>query len=210
MARYLFGGPPLVHHEDGFNQDEAEGLKPGRNLYRRLGLGGAPAGRAVAAAGDRAAPPGGSRRSGSSGSPTASRRPLTLRSGGRGHPGLASRSGRARDRHVAGLRPVKNLPRLVRAFAAMRNKNARLVIVGEGPESERIIGRSARLGVADRCCCPASCRSGALYRRSTSSRCPPTASSSRSRWSRRWRRGCRSSRPPSATFRRWCPPTTGR
>ena len=41
MARRLFGGPPLVHHEDGFNEDEALTLKPKRNLYRRLGLKGA-------------------------------------------------------------------------------------------------------------------------------------------------------------------------
>src|SRR4051794_24702517 len=38
MARRLFGGPPLVHHEDGFNADEAEAPKPRRSLYRRLGL----------------------------------------------------------------------------------------------------------------------------------------------------------------------------
>src|SRR3954471_7330918 len=41
MARRLFGGPPLVHHEDGFNEDEAERLSPKRNLYRRAGLGAA-------------------------------------------------------------------------------------------------------------------------------------------------------------------------
>jgi hypothetical protein len=41
MAKYLFRGPPLVHHEDGFNQDEAAELKRGRNLYRRLGLSAA-------------------------------------------------------------------------------------------------------------------------------------------------------------------------
>ena len=41
MARRLLGGPPLVHHEDGFNEDEAEKLKTKRNLYRRLGLSGA-------------------------------------------------------------------------------------------------------------------------------------------------------------------------
>src|SRR6185295_17601986 len=41
MARRLFGGPPLVHHEDGFNEDEAERLNPKRNLYRRIGLKGA-------------------------------------------------------------------------------------------------------------------------------------------------------------------------
>ena len=41
MARRLFGGPPLIHHEDGFNEDEAERLSPRRNRYRRLGLGAA-------------------------------------------------------------------------------------------------------------------------------------------------------------------------
>src|SRR5688572_24855321 len=41
MARHLFGGPSLVHHEDGFNQDEADQLKSRRNLYRRLGLSAA-------------------------------------------------------------------------------------------------------------------------------------------------------------------------
>jgi hypothetical protein len=28
MARRVFGGPPLIHHEDGFNEDEVERLKP--------------------------------------------------------------------------------------------------------------------------------------------------------------------------------------
>ena len=52
---------------------------------------------------------------------------------------------------VAGLRAVKNLPRLVRAFAAMTHRSARLVIVGEGPESERIAAEARGLGVAARC-----------------------------------------------------------
>ena len=34
-----FGLAPLIHHEDGFNSDEAERLKPKRNLYRRIALG---------------------------------------------------------------------------------------------------------------------------------------------------------------------------
>jgi hypothetical protein len=38
MARRLFGGPPLVHHEDGFNADEAGGQKRARILFRRLAL----------------------------------------------------------------------------------------------------------------------------------------------------------------------------
>ncbi len=38
MARRMFGKalPPLVHHEDGFNADEALRLKPERTLMRRL------------------------------------------------------------------------------------------------------------------------------------------------------------------------------
>ena len=43
MAHTLFADvyklAPLVHHEDGFNEDEAGGLKRGRNLYRRIALG---------------------------------------------------------------------------------------------------------------------------------------------------------------------------
>src|SRR5690606_37031312 len=35
--------PPLVHHEDGFNEDEARRLKPSRNWYRRIALGRASA-----------------------------------------------------------------------------------------------------------------------------------------------------------------------
>ena len=35
--------PPIIHHEDGFNEDEAAGLNPKRNLYRRAALGRAAA-----------------------------------------------------------------------------------------------------------------------------------------------------------------------
>jgi glycosyltransferase involved in cell wall biosynthesis len=155
MARHLFGGPPLVHHEDGFNEDESGELKTRRNLYRRLGLGAAhrlvvpsaqleaiarkawaqPAGRVVRIANGidtsrYAAPPAD---------------PV---------PGLDSRPGEVVIGTVAGLRPVKNLPRLVRAFAAMTAKQARLVIVGAGPESERIAAEARRLGVGDRLVMP--------------------------------------------------------
>ena len=41
MANRLFGRVPLVHHEDGFNEDEREKLNPRRNFYRRIGLGAA-------------------------------------------------------------------------------------------------------------------------------------------------------------------------
>jgi glycosyltransferase involved in cell wall biosynthesis len=153
MARYLFaktvGLPPLVHHEDGFNADEAVALDPRRNRYRRLGLAAAsrfvvpseqlegiartvwkqPEGRVVripngVRVGDYAAPPD-------------------------ALPGIEKRPGEVLIGTVAGLRPVKNLPRLVRAFAAMASP-ARLVIVGSGPESERIAAEARRCGVAGR------------------------------------------------------------
>jgi hypothetical protein len=34
----LYGLAPLVHHEDGFNADEAERLNPRRNWFRRVAL----------------------------------------------------------------------------------------------------------------------------------------------------------------------------
>ncbi|PIY27076.1 MAG: hypothetical protein COZ10_00885 [Comamonadaceae bacterium CG_4_10_14_3_um_filter_60_75] len=51
---------------------------------------------------------------------------------------------------VAGLRPEKNIPRLIQAFAAVRaRQNARLVVVGGGPELPALQALAARLGVAE-------------------------------------------------------------
>jgi glycosyltransferase involved in cell wall biosynthesis len=50
---------------------------------------------------------------------------------------------------LAGLRPVKNLPRLVRAFAGLPEE-WQLVILGEGPEREAIRAEALRLGAAHR------------------------------------------------------------
>ena len=69
-------------------------------------------------------------------------------------PGLERQPGEVVIGTVAGLRAVKNLPRLVRAFAAMTSKHARLVIVGEGPESERIAAEARARGVAGRVLMP--------------------------------------------------------
>jgi glycosyltransferase involved in cell wall biosynthesis len=152
MARHLFGGPPLVHHEDGFNEDEAEALKSRRNLYRRLGLSAAwrlvvPSQRLEAIArkawGQR---------------PDRIERIANGIAVGRyalpaaddAIPGLGGRGREIVVGTVAGLRKVKNLPRLVRAFAAMQAKETRLVIVGAGPESERIAAEARACGVADR------------------------------------------------------------
>jgi glycosyltransferase involved in cell wall biosynthesis len=51
----------------------------------------------------------------------------------------------------AALRPEKNLGRLIRAFAAGRPQNARLVICGDGPERAGLEAVARANGVADRC-----------------------------------------------------------
>jgi len=152
MARRLFGGPPLVHHEDGFNEDEAERLNPKRNLYRRVGLGAAfelvvPSARLERVARE-----------------AWGRRPLRIPNGvpvarfagppQADIPGLERKPGEIVIGTAAGLRAVKNLPRLVRALAAMSDRKARLVIVGEGPESERIAAEARTLGVSARLLMP--------------------------------------------------------
>ncbi|HEY1604652.1 MAG TPA: glycosyltransferase [Allosphingosinicella sp.] len=155
MARYLFakavGLPPLVHHEDGFNEDEARELKAGRNLYRRLGLSAAfrlvvPSRRLEGIA----------REAWGQGPervmriPNGIATPFYAAAPAQAIPGLDPEPDEIVIGTVAGLRPVKNLPRLVRAFAAMTSKKARLVIVGSGPESERIVAEARARGVADR------------------------------------------------------------
>jgi glycosyltransferase involved in cell wall biosynthesis len=153
MARRLFAAamklPPLVHHEDGFNADEAEALKPRRSRYRRVGLAAAtrlvvPSERLEAIARTVWRQPPERLVRIPNGVPVAAYAavPEPL-------PGVAKRDGEVLIGTVAGLRPVKNLPRLVRAFAAMTSP-ARLVIVGAGPESERIAAEARRCGVADR------------------------------------------------------------
>lgn len=154
MAHRLFGRmlslPPLVHHEDGFNQDEAERLKLSRNLFRRLALGGAaalvvPSERlekiALGAWGQPA------RRVRRIANGIALERYAAVGSGTL--PGLNKAKDELWLGTLAGLRTVKNLPRLVRAFAAMPPE-WQLVIAGDGPERAAIEGEARRLGLAKR------------------------------------------------------------
>lgn len=152
MAHRLFSRasrlPALIHHEDGFNADEAARLNPKRNLFRRIALGSAhalvvpscqlehiaigawhmpcdrvqniPNGIDVTAYARRPQPD--------------------------AIPGLDPSSGRLIVGTLAGLRAVKNLPRLVRIAAPLRDRIT-LVIVGEGPEADNIRAEAARLGV---------------------------------------------------------------
>ncbi|HYD36278.1 MAG TPA: glycosyltransferase [Allosphingosinicella sp.] len=164
MARHLFGGPPLIHHEDGFNEDEAGDLKTRRNLYRRLGLGAAfrlvvPSARLEGIARKAWGQPAARIERIANGIDTS--RYATAPSVP--IPGLDPRPGEVVIGTVAGLRAVKNLPRLVRAFAAMTSSPARLAIVGAGPESERIAAEARRLGVGDRLLMPGFLADPALW-----------------------------------------------
>ena len=158
-ARRLLGAgrrlPPLIHHEDGFNEDELAGQKLARIHFRRLMLPAAdrlvvpsrrleaialadwkqPASRVLRIANGIAMP---------SDADLAKPRPI---------PGIAPCTGLLVGT-VAGLRAVKNLPRLIRIFADGAPADARLVILGEGPERPAIVAEAVRCGIADRVLLP--------------------------------------------------------
>ena len=155
LAHTLFGQllnlPPLVHHEDGFNQDEAEGLSRPRNWYRRIALGRAsalvvPSRRLDAIALDVWHQPRGRVHRIVNGiqtaAYTATPRPDAL-------PRIIKRPGELWLGTLAGLRAVKNLPRLVRAFAGLPEP-WQLVILGEGPEREAIVQAAIALNIGHR------------------------------------------------------------
>jgi glycosyltransferase involved in cell wall biosynthesis len=155
MARRLFGGPPLVHHEDGFNEDEAIRRKPIRNRFRSLAFPAAhrvvvPSERLEAIAASEWRQPAGRLLRIPNGIDVARFQHPPIGS----IPGLDRREGEAVVGTVAGLRAVKNLPRLVRAFAAAAPRRSRLVIVGEGPERERVQAEARSLGIGDRLVMP--------------------------------------------------------
>ena len=64
-------------------------------------------------------------------------------------PRLIKREGERWVGTLAGLRKVKNLPRLVRAFAGLPDE-WQLVILGEGPERDAIRAEAIRLGIVHR------------------------------------------------------------
>jgi glycosyltransferase involved in cell wall biosynthesis len=141
MARRVFpkGAPPLVHHEDGFNEDEAVRLNRMRNYYRRFAL---PAAHALVvpsavlegiALGTWKQPPARVRRI-SNGIPTML---YAQKPDPKAIPGFVKRKDELVIGTVAGLRAVKDLPLLVRAVGGLAGK-VRLVIVGEGPDEQAI------------------------------------------------------------------------
>lgn len=155
MAHTLFARtfklPPLIHHEDGFNDDEAGRLKSSRNWYRRIALGYAsalivPSRRLETIALDIWHQPKERVHRIANGIPVASfsRKPRAdaIR-------GVIKRDGEMWVGTLAGLRPVKNLPRLVRVFANLPD-HWQLVILGEGHEREKIREEAIATGLAHR------------------------------------------------------------
>ena len=155
MAHTLFGEamglPPLIHHEDGFNEDELKRLKKRRNWYRRIALGRAsglvvPSQKLEEIALVDWAQPLGRVKHIPNGIATANfaKKPRSdaLR-------GVIKRKGEFWVGTMAGLRKIKNLPRLVRAFAGLPEE-WHLVIVGEGPEEDAIRDEADRLNIGHR------------------------------------------------------------
>ena len=159
MARTLFsrleGLPPLIHHEDGFNEDEQTKLNWKRNWFRKFALGAA---QALVVPSEQLA--GIAKEVWKQPEQKIHRIPNGIdvkrfeKKAQRGAlPGFAKRDGEVVVGTVAGLRAIKNLPRLVRACAAAGD-NVRLVIVGEGPERETVLAEAKRAGLGDRLLMP--------------------------------------------------------
>lgn len=155
MAHTLFeqalGLPPLIHHEDGFNEDEQVKLNWKRNWWRRIGLGRAsalvvPSERLEEIALDIWQQPLGRVKNIPNGIDVKafSKKPKedALR-------GVIKRKGEKWVGTLAGLRPVKNLPAMVRAFSKLPDP-WQLVIVGDGPEKETILNEAGRLNISHR------------------------------------------------------------
>lgn len=149
------GTPPIVHHEDGFNADEADALKIERNVYRRLALAKAHALVVPSQTLEEIAlttwkQPRARVHRIPNGIDTAryakTPKPDAI-------PGFRRRPGEVVIGTLAGLREVKDLPMLVRAVAGMSTR-ARLVIVGEGPERQAILDAAEKMDIADQLVLP--------------------------------------------------------
>lgn len=154
MAHGVFaaslGLPPLIHHEDGFNEDEAERLKPTRNWYRRAALRNAhrlvvPSLLLERVAREVWQQPAEKVERIANGIDTdafaAAPDPSALR--------IIKRPGERWVGTLAGLRAVKQLPLLVEAMQALPEE-WHLVIAGEGPERDSIRARAAALDLSHR------------------------------------------------------------
>jgi L-malate glycosyltransferase len=147
--------PPLIHHEDGFNEDEAVRLNWKRNAFRSLALTGSFALVVPSVTLEEIAlidwfrPKAKVHRISNGIDIKRYLKPPTADA----FSGLTKRDGDIIVGTIAGLRAVKNLPRLVLAVAAAE-PNVWLAIAGEGPERGAIMAEATRLGIADRVIMP--------------------------------------------------------
>ncbi len=152
MAHRIFAPfrdlPPLIHHEDGFNEDESIRRNWKRNSFRRLAL---PTAEALVVPSELL-------QHVAADEWRARRRTVLIRNGidvaayagapAMPIPGLDKGAEEVVIGTVAGLRKVKNLTRLVQLTAHLRD-DARLVIVGEGPERAAIAAEAMACGWGD-------------------------------------------------------------
>lgn len=135
--------PPLIHHEDGFNEDEAERRNWKRNAFRRFAL---PTAQALVVPSELLARISKAEwgrvaqliRNGIDVTLYAAPPDVVI-------PMLDRTADDVVIGTVAGLRKVKNLPALVIAAIHVK-KRVKLVIVGEGPERGEIIARAVSCG----------------------------------------------------------------
>ena len=155
MAHTLFADmfklAPLVHHEDGFNEDEAGGLKKRRNWYRRIALGRSGALVVPSKTLERIAletwvqPRARVRRIANGIDTRAFAAPVSRDV----LPGLIKRKDEFWIGSLAGLRAVKNLDALIRVMPRLE-PDWHLVIAGEGPERAHLEQLAIDLKVEDR------------------------------------------------------------
>ena len=157
MARRVFGkgAPPVVHHEDGFNEDEATGLKRERNYYRRIALSAAHALAVPSVSLERIAletwkQPRARVHRIENGIATAL---YAKDPDPKAIPGFVRRPKEVVIGAVGGLRAVKDFPALVRAAGGL-NGRFRLVIVGAGPEREAIVRQAEAMVLEDQLVLP--------------------------------------------------------
>jgi len=150
MAHRIFSPflvlPALVHHEDGFNSDEADGLKARRNYFRWLALARAhalvvPSHILQGIAQNIWHQPESRVELIFNGIDVASYAPPPAPDA---ITGFVKQPGRITIGTLAGLRTVKNLQRLVRVLSPYRDI-VQLIIVGEGPEREIIEAQAREL-----------------------------------------------------------------
>ena len=155
MAHTLFSEafdlPKLIHHEDGFDESELVKRKQRRTWFRRIALGKSSGLVVPSSVLEEIAlvewqQPLGRVKRIPNGIDTGAfaAKPKTD-----AIPRLLKRPGEKWVGTMAGLRPVKNLPRLVRAFAAMPD-DWHLIVCGEGPDRARIEAEIDRLELNDR------------------------------------------------------------